>query len=60
MKGCMGCFGMLMVLAAISLVIQGVIFVWVTFWPVMLGLSLSWAALRYYKAISSPRYEEID
>lgn len=60
MKGCMGCFGMLMVLAAISLVIQGVIFVWVTFWPVMLGLSLSWAALRYYKAISSSQYEELD
>ena len=60
MKGCMGCFGVLMVLTAISLVIQGVIFVWVTFWPVILGLSLSWAALRYYKAISSPRYKEID
>ena len=60
MKGCMGCFGFLLLMSCVGMAIQAVAYVWINFWPPIVGLTLSWVALRYYKAIAPPRYEEID
>jgi hypothetical protein len=52
MKGCMGCFLFLMVMALLGAVIQAVSFLWLNYWPMIVGLSLSWASLRYIKRFS--------
>ena len=56
MKSCGGCLGLFFVLAFIGGVIQGVSFLWVNYWPIIVGLSLSWVSLRYLNR----HYEEVD
>lgn len=58
MKGCMGCFAFFVLLASLGAAIQGVAFVWVHYWPPIVGLSLSWLAMRYIKVFSTYREEE--
>lgn len=56
MKGCGSCLGFIFLMAFIGGVIQGVSFLWVNYWPIIVGLSLSWVSLRYLNR----HYEEVD
>lgn len=47
MKGCMGCFAFLVVMAALGAVIQGVTFVFANYWAPIIGLSAAWMSHRY-------------
>lgn len=53
MKCCASCLVLFFVLFAVTLIVQAV----ETTWPMLLGLGLSWASLRYIKAYY-PREEE--
>lgn len=52
MNGCLGCFAFLVVLVAGIMAVQGIAWVLVNYWPPILGLSLSWASVRYINAYS--------
>lgn len=45
MKCCACCLVLLFAMVGLSLAVS----VWQNYWPIILGLSLSWASLRYLK-----------